>query len=196
MWTPGMWPMLLADPGDVLLAGAGVDDDEVVVVGELVEDDVVDEGAVGVEHGGVVGLADLQFAAVVHEQALEGGEGAGAAELDVAHVGDVEEADGGADGHVLGDEAGVLDGHVPAAEVDHFGFVAAVGGVEGGFAEGGGEVGHADPSGGSPEGVAAVIKGTPGSRRVAPLQRRNTGILAAFGMTTKEEALRGGRNAW
>ena len=51
---------------------------------------------------------------------------------------DVEEADGGADGHVLGDQAGVFDGHVPAAEVDHLGLVGAVGGVEGGFAEGGG----------------------------------------------------------
>ena len=40
----------LADPGYVFFAGAGVDDDQVVVVGELVDDDVVDEGAVGVEH--------------------------------------------------------------------------------------------------------------------------------------------------
>ena len=120
---------LLADPLEVFFAGAGVDDDEEVVVGELVDDDVVDEGAVGVEHGGVLGLAGLEFAGIVHRELLHGGEGAGAAELDVAHVGDVEEADGGAYGHVFGDEAGVLDGHVPAAEVDHFGFGGAVGGV-------------------------------------------------------------------
>ncbi len=125
----------LADPLDVLLAGAGVDDDEVVVVGELVDDDVVDEGAVGIEHGRVVGLADGELRGVVHAELLDGGERAGAAQLDVAHVGDVEEADGGADGSVLGDDAGVLDGHVPAAEVDHLGLVGAMGGVESGFTE-------------------------------------------------------------
>ncbi len=97
----------------------------------------------GVEHGGVVGLADLQLGGVVHAELLDGGEGAGSAKLDVAHVRDVEEADGGADGHVFGDEAGVLDGHVPAAEVDHLGLVGAVGGVEGGLAECGEGVGHA-----------------------------------------------------
>ncbi len=48
---------------------------------------------------------------------------------------DIEDADAGAHGHVLGDEAGVLDGHVPAAEVDHLRAQAAVGGVECGLAE-------------------------------------------------------------
>ena len=56
----------LAYPLDVFLAGAGVDDDEVVVVGELVDDDVVDEGALGGEHGRVVGLADLELRGIVH----------------------------------------------------------------------------------------------------------------------------------
>ena len=48
---------------------------------------------------------------------------------------DVEDADAGAHGHVLGDEAGVFDRHVPAAEVDHLGAEAAVGGVQCGLAE-------------------------------------------------------------
>ena len=121
---------VLAHPVDVLLAGAGVDDEQVVVVGELVDDDVVDEGAVGVEQRRVVGLALLELRGVVHGDVLDGGERVGAAELDVAHVGDVEDADAGAHGHVLGDEAGVFDGHVPAAEVDHLGAEAAVGGVQ------------------------------------------------------------------
>jgi hypothetical protein len=69
---------------------------------------------------------------------LDGIEGAGAAELNFAHVADVEEADTGADGDVFGDEAGVFDGHVPAAEVNHPGFVMAMAGIEGGGLEGGG----------------------------------------------------------
>ena len=52
---------------------------------------------------------------------LHGFERALAGNFDLAHVGDVEQARRGADGHVLGGDAGVLDGHVPAAERDHAG---------------------------------------------------------------------------
>src|SRR5262249_51816320 len=47
-----------------------------------------------------------------------------------AHVADVEEPDAVADRVVFLDDAGVLDGHVPAAEVDHFGPEGAMDGVE------------------------------------------------------------------
>ena len=52
-----------------------------------------------------MGLAVLEARGVVHGDALDGGERVGTAELDLAHVADVEEADGGADGQMLGDEA-------------------------------------------------------------------------------------------
>ena len=58
-----------------------------------------------------------------------------AAELDVAHVADVKDADAGAHGHVLGGEAGVFDRHVPAAEVDHLGAELAMNRVECCFAK-------------------------------------------------------------
>jgi len=80
------------------------------------DEDVVDEGALRGEQGGVVGLAVLEARGVVHGDVLHGGQGARAAELDLAHVGDVKEAHGGADGEVLGNEAAagtrVLDRHV------------------------------------------------------------------------------------
>ena len=53
-----------------------------------------------------------------------------AAELDLAHVRDVEQAGGGAHRLVLGDHAGVLHRHVPAGEVDHPRPELAVGLVE------------------------------------------------------------------
>ncbi len=50
------------------------------------------------------------------------GSGAAAAEREAPHVDDVEEARRAARGEVLGDDArGVLEGHLPAAEVDHAG---------------------------------------------------------------------------
>ncbi len=63
------------------------------------------------------------------------------AKLNLAHVAHVKQADAGAHGHVLGDQATarawVLDRHVPAAKVDHLRFQGAMGGVEGGLLEGG-----------------------------------------------------------
>ena len=54
------------------------------------------------------------------EHVLEEGRCAGAAEHEPSHVRDVEEAGAAAGGEVLGDDPGrVLDGHLPAAEVDH-----------------------------------------------------------------------------
>jgi hypothetical protein len=108
-----------------------------------VDEDVVDEGALRGEQGGVVRLAVLELRSVIHGEVLHGGERAGAAELDLAHVRDVKEADGGADGEMLGHEAagtavelaGVLNRHIPAAEVDHLGLQGAMGGVERSFAE-------------------------------------------------------------
>jgi hypothetical protein len=101
------------------------------------DEDIVDEGSLGSEQGGVVGLTVFEAGGVVHSDVLNGGEGAGAAELNFAHVRDVKESDGGADGEMLGEDAcagtGVLDGHIPTAEVDHFGAVGAVGGVKGGL---------------------------------------------------------------
>jgi len=94
---------------------------------------------------------------------LYGGQGARAAELNLAHVADVEEAHAGADGQVLGDEtsarAGVLDRHIPAAEVHHFGLEGAMDGVEWGPLErqgdGGGLVLKSHVGG--PLGGAAVL---------------------------------------
>ncbi len=150
------WPAanLAVDPGEVLVLGARVDDEEIVVGAEAVHEDVVDEGARGREQSGVVRLAVLELRGVVHGDVLDGGERAGAAELDFAHVAHVEEADAGADGHVLPNQSnaeavaggGVFDRHVPAAEVDHLGFEGAVRRVECGFFErlgdGGNEIGH------------------------------------------------------
>ena len=110
-----------ANPLVVLLAGAGVDDQQVVVVAEFVHQDVVDKGSLGIEHGRVLGLAHGQPGGVVHGEGLDRRQRARTAELDIAHVADVKESYAGADRHVLRGNAGVLDRHVPAAEIDHFG---------------------------------------------------------------------------
>jgi hypothetical protein len=59
-----------------------------------------------------------------------------AGDLDLAHVADVEEPRARPHGHVLVGDAGVLDGHVPAAEFDHAGAERAMPRVERGFLQG------------------------------------------------------------
>jgi hypothetical protein len=145
--------VLLADPGDVLLGGAGVDDQAEPVFAEEVDDQVVDHAAFRIQHAGIQGLAGcLQLVDVVGQQAAQEGAGVGAVQVDHAHVGDVEHAGVRPHGIVFFDLRTVVDGHVPAAKVDHLGAGCAVYGIERGRFERHGVkssdigigVGHAD----------------------------------------------------
>jgi hypothetical protein len=69
-------------------------------------------------------MADWECGEIVSEQSIEPSRGPGAAHEKLAHVGDVEDAAGFADGFVLLKDSGVLNGHFPACEFDH----AAAGG--------------------------------------------------------------------
>ena len=63
-------------------------------------------------------------------------------DFDFAHVAHVEQAGGRPNRSVLFQNAGILEGHLPAAKVDHFGSHAAMRGVEGGGLERIGKRGH------------------------------------------------------
>ena len=106
-----------------------------MIVGDLVDQDVVDESAVLVEQAGVLRLADLQLVDGVGGDEIGELGGFRPANFDLAHVADIEEADRVAHGVVLVDDAGVLDGHVPAAEIDHLRAQGAMDRVQGCGAE-------------------------------------------------------------
>jgi hypothetical protein len=61
----------------------------------------------------------FELAGVVRRDALDRGERVLAGDLDFPHVADVEHPRPLADGHVLGGDPRVLDGHLPAAEWHH-----------------------------------------------------------------------------
>ena len=107
------------DPFVVLDDAAGVDDQHEVLGAEPVDQDVVDERALRRGQRGILRLPNRQSRRVVGRQPLDGREGVGAGQLDLAHVTDIEEPGAGADGQVLIGDARVLDGHFPAAELDH-----------------------------------------------------------------------------
>ncbi len=123
---------VLAEVVPVLVPVGGVDDEQVLAVDEAVEVGVVD-GAAGLGgHHRVLRLEQVEGLGVVGEHVLQEGRRARPAQHEAAHVRDVEEAGARAGGEVLGDDAGgVLDRHVPAAEVHHPGAGGDVLRVEG-----------------------------------------------------------------
>lgn len=108
-------------PGDVLVAGGGVDHHPVAVLGQ-VDDQVVDHPALFVEHRAVERLAGLAEARhVVRQEMLQIGRGLLAGDVDHGHVGHVEDAAVTPDLMVLLDLRTVVQRHVPTAEIDHLG---------------------------------------------------------------------------
>ena len=110
---------VLAQPGEVLVAGAGVDDHPVPLVVQVIDDQVIDDAAVLAQHARVERLARLgELGDVVREQPAQIVAHARAAQVHDAHVGNVEHARIAAHRVVLLDLGPVIDRHVPAAEID------------------------------------------------------------------------------
>ncbi len=135
---------IVGDPVDVLLASAGVDHQHVIFLAHAMHDDVVDERALGIQHGRVAALADAHARSIVHGDVLHRFQRLRSGDADVAHVADVEDADAGAHRQVLLHQAadgGIFHRHVPAVEVDHFRAHLAMDGIQRGLAKGGGYLG-------------------------------------------------------
>ena len=136
----------IADPGDlarnpveVLDDVRGVHDQHEVLVGQPVGQHIVDERALRGRERRVVRLADGEPGRVVARDVLDGLERVAAGNLDLAHVADVEEARARPHRLMLEDDAGVFDGHVPAAVLDHAGAERPMARVERGLPERAGE---------------------------------------------------------
>ncbi len=102
-----------------------------------VDDEVVHHPAGRVAEHRVLGLPRADPVEVVGQDPVQRSTRPRAGHDELAHVRDVEHADGCAHGRVLGDHAGrVLDGHLPPAEVGHPGARGTVRLGEGGPAQG------------------------------------------------------------
>jgi hypothetical protein len=111
------------------------------LVVKAVDRTVVHEGALVGEERGVLHAARGERRDVIAGNAIHQGVPVGAGDLELAHMVDVEDANGGPDRGVLGENAGrVLDRHLVAGERHHLGAEGHVGVVDGGALEA--EVGH------------------------------------------------------
>jgi hypothetical protein len=133
------------DPGEVFVDITAVDDQHEVAGRKAIHEHVVDKRAVGCGQRGIVRLIHLKARGVVARDVLHRGEGVLAGNLDLAHVRHVEESGAGADSQVLGRDAGILHGHVPAAKGDHPRAKGDVNSVKRGLFQGSGSrLGHRD----------------------------------------------------
>ncbi len=92
--------------------------DHEALVGDPIDDQVVDDPAViGADHA-VLRAAHGEPGRVTDQRGGEAGAGAGAADPHLAHVRQIEQSGTFADGPVLVEDALVLDRHLPAGKVD------------------------------------------------------------------------------
>ncbi len=112
------------EPADDLLGVGRVGDEEDLRVGVQVGDEVVDDAAgLIVATQRVLGLAGTDPRKIVGEGRVHEDRGTGAVDAGLAEVADIEDPDRRPDRRVLLEHppAGILDGHLPAAEVGQLG---------------------------------------------------------------------------
>jgi hypothetical protein len=115
---------VLMQPSGILRDFGRIHDEEIIFLPEAVGDEIVNHPATFIEEDRVLGMADWERGEIVGEQSIEPSRGPGATHEKLAHVGDIKDPAGFADGFVLLQDSGVLNGHFPACEFDH----AAAGG--------------------------------------------------------------------
>jgi hypothetical protein len=122
-------------PGEVLRSVRSVDDEEVVVLGSAVDEQVVYERPAVRQKRGVLNSPVRELRHVVRGDSLERREGLRPGDLELAHVRDIKETDALANRAMFLENAGVLHRHLPAAEVDQTRAELAVDLVKGGSLE-------------------------------------------------------------
>ena len=111
---------LCLHPGEIFFAGGAVHD-QAVRLTRPVDNQVIDDPAGLVAHGRVERLAIfLEAGDIIGQQALEIGGAVDTLQIDHGHVRHIEQT--GITPHLMMflDLGAVMDGHVPAAEIDHF----------------------------------------------------------------------------
>src|SRR5260370_15509335 len=97
----------------------GVDAQHVPLGSEAVDNEVIDRAAVGRAHPRVLGLAVGETRGRICERMLEQRERPRPAQVELAHVAQIENAGGGADRQVLFDYAAIVERHIEAAKLRH-----------------------------------------------------------------------------
>jgi hypothetical protein len=120
------------DPGQILIAGGGVQHQPVTDFAPVVDDQIVDHPAGFVQHAGVQRLAGIQAGDIVGQQVAKQGAGRrGVGEIHNRHVRHVEQAGGAAHPMMFVELRAVMQRHIPAAEIHQLRPQGGVAGIQG-----------------------------------------------------------------
>jgi hypothetical protein len=106
---------VLGEPLEILLAIRRVHDEQ-HVVGASIHEKIVDDAALGPQHDAVLDAANRKRGHGVRRHPIDERDGARPAYQELAHVRHVEEPRGAANRLMLGDDARVLERHLPSGE--------------------------------------------------------------------------------
>jgi hypothetical protein len=84
-----------------------------------VDDQIIDDSSLLIEHEGVLATGDSKFANAVGKKILQPSQSAGTGNRDLSHVGNIEHAGGRSHGFMLIHDSRILDRHEPTPELDH-----------------------------------------------------------------------------
>ena len=123
----------LPHPLDIFLPRPRVDDDQVVVVRKFMHHHIVNKRPIRIQHRRVLCLPNGQLRRIIHAELLHRSQRPRSPQLNIAHMRNVEDAYTRAHGHMLGDQARILDRHIPAAKIDHLGLCRTMHSVQRSF---------------------------------------------------------------
>src|SRR4030067_3500745 len=111
-------------PGDIFVTVRGIDRQEELktkfLVGQFIDEEVVDAGSILITEDGVMGIQHRHFAGVVGYHLVDEGLSFRAANEDLPHMVDIEQPCAMASGMMLLDGSGrILNRHLPTGEWDH-----------------------------------------------------------------------------
>jgi len=110
---------VVGQPGRDLGVIGRIADHQVTLLRQPIDEQVVQHAPVFATHGVVDHLAGGDLRHPISHHSVQPGSGPGSTQLDLAHVGDIEEADLFPHDCVLGQDTAILHGHLVAGEGHH-----------------------------------------------------------------------------
>jgi hypothetical protein len=123
-------PIRRADMRKILFLVGCVDAEEIMILRHFVNQDIVYYPAVRVQQRRVLRLAHFEFAGMIRSHEIGQGAGVGPVDFDLSHVADIEQPHRRAYRVMFFDDAGILDGHLPPAEIHQLGPQGPVYGIQ------------------------------------------------------------------
>src|SRR5215469_13398085 len=124
---------MFSQPGKIFVCACRVHDEQVLLLVDPINNEVINDPATIVEQKCVLTHANVEPVDIVGQHAIEPIARIGGLDDELAHVRNVEDADIVPDCLMFLDDTGVLNGHYPAGEWNHFRSESHVLIVKGGF---------------------------------------------------------------